>query len=72
MILVDVDLLVDATMTTARDHEAVRSWWEERLRGTARVGLPWASLTGFVRVAAQPRAWESPLTVDGALSTVRS
>ena len=72
MILVDVNLLVDATMSAGRDHEAARSWLEERLDGTARVGLPWASLTGFVRVAAQPYAWESPLTVDQALSVVRS
>jgi len=26
VILVDVKLLVDATMTSARDHDAARSW----------------------------------------------
>lgn len=72
MILVDVNLLVDATMTAARDHEAARSWLRDRLTGTARVGLPWASLTGFVRVVGQPRAWERPMPVDGALDVVRS
>lgn len=72
MILVDVDLLVDATMTSARDHRAARSWLQGRLSGTARVGLPWASLTGFVRVVGQPRIWEEPLPVDDALAVVRS
>lgn len=72
MILVDVNLLVDATMTSARDHEASHAWLQDRLAGTARVGLPWASLTGFVRVVGQPRAWERPLPVDGALAVVRS
>ncbi|MGI8944858.1 MAG: TA system VapC family ribonuclease toxin [Thermoleophilaceae bacterium] len=72
MILVDVNLLVDATMTSARDHDAARSWLQSRLAGTARVGLPWASLTGFVRVVGQPRAWERPLAVRGALAIVRS
>ncbi len=72
MILVDVNLLVEATMTSARDHEAARSWLQDRLSGTARVGLPWASITGFVRVVGQPRVWERPLPVDGALSVVRS
>lgn len=72
MILVDVNLLVDATMTSARDHDAARSWLQSRLAGTARVGLPWASLTGFVRVVGQPRAWERPLAVGGALAIVRS
>lgn len=72
MILVDVNLLVDATMTSARDHEAARSWLQSRLTASARVGLPWACLTGFVRVVGQPRAWERPLPVDGAIAVVRS
>jgi len=72
VILVDVNLLIDATMTSARDHVAARSWLQSRLAGTARVGLPWASITGFVRVAGQPRAWERPLPVSGSLAVVRS
>jgi toxin-antitoxin system PIN domain toxin len=72
MILVDANLLVDATMTAARDHEAARSWLQHQLSGTARVGLPWVCITGFVRVVGQPRAWERPLPVAGALAIVRS
>lgn len=72
MILVDVNLLVDATMTSAPRHEPARSWLHERLTGTARVGLPWASLTGFLRVAGQPRVWERPLPITGAVAVVRS
>jgi len=72
VILVDVNLLVDATMTSARDHDAARSWLQNQLGGTARVGLPWPSITGFVRVVGQPRAWERPLPVGGALTIVRS
>jgi len=72
VILLDVDLLVDVTMTAACDHEAARSWLQSRLAGTARVGLPWASITGFVRVGREPRAWERPLPVGGALAVVRS
>lgn len=72
MILVDVNLLVDATMTSAAGHDAARPWLQERLSGTARVGLPWAVLTGFVRVVGQPRAWERPVPVVEAMSVVRS
>lgn len=72
MILVDVNLLVDATMTSARDHEPARAWLQARLSETARVGLPWASITGFARVVGQPRAWERPVAVDEALEVVRS
>lgn len=72
MILVDVNLLVGATVPSARDHAATHRWLEERLNDTPRVGLPWASLTGFIRVAGQPRAWERPLSVVDALVVVRS
>ena len=72
VILVDVNLLVEATMTSAAGHEAARSWLQERLAGTARVGLPWASITGFIRVVGQPRVWERPMPVGGAVSVVRS
>ena len=72
MILVDVNLLVGATMTSAPDHEATRNWLQDQLRGTARVGLPWVCVTGFVRVVGQPRVWERPLPVASALSIVRS
>ncbi len=72
MILVDVNLLVAATMTSAPEHEVTRSWLEDRLRGTAQVGLPWPCLTGFVRVVAQPRAWERALPVNAALAIVQS
>jgi toxin-antitoxin system PIN domain toxin len=72
VILVDVNILVEATMTSAPGHEAARSWLRDRLAGTARVGLPWASITGFMRVVGQPRAWERPMPVGGAISVVRS
>lgn len=72
MILVDVNLLVDATMTAGRDHRAARAWLQDRLSATAKVGLPWAALTGFVRVVGQSRAWERPLPIGEAISIVGS
>lgn len=59
-------------MTAAAGHHAARSWLRDQLVGTARVGLPWVSITGFIRVVGQPRAWERPLPVVGAISVVRS
>jgi toxin-antitoxin system PIN domain toxin len=72
LILVDVNLLVDATMTSARDHAAARDWLQDKLTGTAQVAIPWPSLTGFLRVACQPRAWERPLAVADAVAIARS
>ncbi len=42
------------------------------MAATAKVGLPWVAITGFVRVAGHPRAWERPLPIGGALAIVRS
>jgi uncharacterized protein len=72
VILVDVNLLLQATLEEAPGHPAAHSWFGDRLSGTARVGLPWACLTGFVRIAGQPRAWERPVPVADALSVVRA
>ena len=54
MIIVDANLLVYAANHSAPEHEGARRWLDARLSGTARVGLPWASLVGFVRIVSNP------------------
>jgi toxin-antitoxin system PIN domain toxin len=54
VILVDANLLIYAANRAAADHEQARSWLDERLNGTVRVGLPWPSLIAFVRLASTP------------------
>ena len=66
MILVDVNLLVYAKMAPMPEHEAARAWLEGRMSGIEGVGLPWASLLGFVRLTTNPRIFERPLPVDAA------
>jgi hypothetical protein len=51
-------------------HEAARSWLDERLNGTGRVGLPWHSLFAFARLVSNPRVFERPETVESAWSQV--
>lgn len=41
-------------------HERARIWLDERLNGTARVGLPWPSLLAFLRLVTNPRVFERP------------
>lgn len=54
MILVDANLLVYAANHAAPECEQARTWLDERLNGTARVGMPWPSLLAFVRLASNP------------------
>lgn len=61
MILVDANLLVYAANPAAADHDEARTWLDDRLNGSARVGLPWPSLLAFVRIATNPAIVRNPV-----------
>ena len=68
--LVDANLLLFAVDQTSRFHEAAVDWLTTQLRGSRRVGLPWESLSAFLRISTNPRAAASPLSPDQAWSFV--
>jgi hypothetical protein len=59
--LVDANLLLYATDRASRAHAQARDWLTGKLRGDRRVGLPWQSLSAFLRVSTHPRAYVHPL-----------
>ena len=63
MILVDVNLLVYAWDRGSPLHEAAVQWLDGKLSESARVGLPWECLLGFLRVVTNPRIFERPAPV---------
>lgn len=71
MILVDTNLLVYAIASPLAQHPAARSWLHSRLTGRARVGLPWESVLGFLRVVTNPRILGRPVPMSDAWSTTR-
>lgn len=68
--LLDANLLLYAVDQSSPQHEAASGWLTEQLNGARRVGLPWTSLTAFLRIASHPRASDSPLDAEGAWSFV--
>ncbi len=60
--LVDANILLYAVDSDSRFHDAARGWLENAINGTRRVGIPWQSLTSFVRIATHPRALREPLS----------
>jgi len=66
VILIDANLLLYARVSTFPQHEAARAWLDERLNGTAPVGLPWPSLLAYVRLVSNPRVFERPETLTTA------
>lgn len=70
MILVDANLLILATFPASPDHAQARSWFEARLSGASRVGLPWPSLLAFLRITTNPRLFSDPATLAEAWTVV--
>lgn len=70
MILVDSNLLVYAVKAEEPQHEPARAWLDGRLNGTARVGLPWTALLGFLRLAANPRVMTQPIRLSQGMAVV--
>ena len=72
MILIDTNLLVYARMRVLPQHAAAREWLERSLNDHPRVGLPWNSLLGFLRVGTNPRIFERPDSVQAAWAQVEA
>lgn len=68
--LVDANILLYAVDNQSSFHEPAKTWIESALNGPRRVGLPWASLTAFLRIATNPRALREPLTGEEAWDIV--
>ena len=71
MILVDANLLVYAANRAAPEHEAAREWLDDRLNGSARVGLPWPSLLAFARIVSNPAILRRAVTPADAWRQAR-
>ncbi|MGH3972592.1 MAG: TA system VapC family ribonuclease toxin [Pseudonocardiaceae bacterium] len=59
--LVDTNLLLYAVDSSSTFHRHASTWLESALNGAHRVALPWQSLTAFLRISTNPRAWDDPL-----------
>lgn len=64
--IVDANLLVYARNTSDPQHDAAKTWLERALNGETRVGLPWSSLSAFLRISTSARIFPDPLSSDTA------
>ena len=70
MILVDANILVYAAMRVLPQHGTASEWLNRQLSGLSRVGLPWPSLLGFLRVVTNPRVFANPPSTQAAWERV--
>lgn len=68
--IVDANVLLFAVDPASTFHAAAKEWLERALSGSTRVGLPWASLIAFQRIATHPRAAANPLSPQKAWSFI--
>jgi uncharacterized protein len=69
--LVDVNLLLYAHLPPSSFHRRAREWLDGVIGGPQRVGLPWLSLLGFLRIATNPRSLIRAESVPLAMQQVR-
>jgi toxin-antitoxin system PIN domain toxin len=70
VILVDANLLVYAHVSSFLQHPKAAAWLDAQLSGSDRVGLPWSSLLGFLRIVTNPRIFEHPEAMGEAWQQV--
>lgn len=72
MIIPDVNLLIYAYNDQAPGHTKALAWWTELLNGTMPVGLPWVTVSAFIRITTHPRVLTDPLPVGQAVAITRT
>ena len=72
MILVDANLLVYAHVRNMTQHLRAKAWLDGEINRGGRVGLPWPSLLGFLRLVTNPRVFARPEPLDRAWRAVVS
>jgi toxin-antitoxin system PIN domain toxin len=68
--LVDANILLYAVDQDSTFHTLAREWLESVLNGPRRVGIPWQSLSAFLRISTHPRAMRDPLAPADAWAFV--
>ena len=70
MILVDANLLIYSYTERFPQHRTARDWFNHQLSSAQRVGIPWPSLLGFLRVVTNPRILVRPSSTADAWNAV--
>lgn len=70
MIVIDANLLIYSYNSGSLRHEKAREWLEQVLSGSEAVGLPWQSISAFVRIMTDPRLPGERFTVLEAAEVV--
>lgn len=70
MIVLDANLLLYAYDRVSTHHAKARTWIEQLFSGTALIGLPWQTISAFLRIMTNPRLPGERFTLEEAVQVV--
>ena len=70
MIVLDVNLLIYAYDTTCAEHQKARGWVEDAFSGDEPIGLPWQTISAFLRILTYPGTLGERFTMRQAAEIV--
>ena len=70
MIVLDANLLLYAYDSRSDKHEQARKWIEQALSEETVVGLPWQTISAFIRIATNPRIPGQRFSLDEVVQVV--
>ena len=72
MFLLDVNVLIYAARRDAPDHPRYAAWLHDLVNGDDPFGVSDLVLSGFLRIATNPRVFRAPSTMEEALAFVEA
>jgi uncharacterized protein len=72
VILCDANLLLYAYNVDAADHTRAKEWLEGELSSPSLFCFSWQTITAFIRISTNPRAFPHPLSIEEAIAIVSS
>jgi toxin-antitoxin system PIN domain toxin len=71
VIVLDANLLLYAYDSTMPQHDAARSWLNGAFSGDELIGLPWQTVSAFLRISSDSRIPGKRFTIEEAISIVQ-
>ncbi len=72
MIVLDANILLYAYDSVSPQHATARAWIERVFSGADPVGLPWQTVSAFLRIMTNPRLPGERFTLEEAVQVVES
>ena len=70
MIVLDANILLYAYDSASREHRKARNWVEQTFSGSEPVGLPWQTVTAFLRIITNTKLAGDRFTLNEAVDLV--